>query len=170
MKKGSRQARQEALRQQKQKQRVIWGVGITGVLLLIFSAVMALRAQSIPSTNPADSEAIALGRQVYETQCASCHGVNLEGQAGWKEPNPDGSFRAPPHDETGHTWHHPDAQLFAITKHGTAALVGGDYKTRMEGFGDSLTDAEILAILAYVKSTWPPQIIARHNQVNAAQP
>ncbi len=28
MKKGSRRARQEALRRQKQKQRIIWGMGI----------------------------------------------------------------------------------------------------------------------------------------------
>ena len=117
-----------------------------------------------------DPAALALGKPLYAEHCASCHGAALEGEANWRQPDAEGYLPAPPHDETGHTWHHPDAQLFAITKHGTAALVGGDYKTRMEGFGDSLTDAEILAILAYVKSTWPPQIIARHNQVNAAQP
>ena len=80
-----------------------------------------------------------------------------------------GYLPAPPHDATGHTWHHPDTQLFAITRHGTAALVGNGYKSRMEGFGDTLSDDDILAVLAYIKSTWPPGIIARHNAINAAQ-
>ena len=158
MKKGSRRARQEALRQQKQKQRIIWGVGITGVLLLIFSAVMALRAQSIPSTNPADSDAIALGRQVYEIECASCHGVNLEGQADWQEPNLDGSFRAPPHDETGHTWHHNDAYLVESTKLGGARLPASQGVSAMPAYENILSDEQIGAVLAYIKSTWPSDI------------
>jgi hypothetical protein len=30
-----------------------------------------------------------------------------------------------------------------------------------------LSDAEIIAVLAYIKSTWPPRIIARHDRLNA---
>ena len=41
----------------------------------------------------------------YQEYCASCHGVNLEGQANWRSRNQDGTLPAPPHDETGHTWH-----------------------------------------------------------------
>ncbi len=116
-----------------------------------------------------DPAVLALGKPLYDDNCASCHGANLQGEPNWRDRDSDGYLPAPPHDASGHTWHHPDAQLFAITKHGTSALVGGDYKSRMDGFADSLSDAEILAILAYIKSTWPPQIIARHNQMNAAR-
>nr|WP_235857905.1 c-type cytochrome [Marimonas lutisalis] len=128
---------------------------------------MPATAQGLfPYTDPT---AVALGEQLYAETCAACHGDNLEGEPNWRQPDDEGYLPAPPHDATGHTWHHPDTQLFAITKHGTAALVGGDYKTRMTGFGDQLSDDEILAVLAYIKSTWPAQIIARHDRLNAAQ-
>ena len=36
---------------------------------------------------------------------------------------------APPHNETGHTWHHPDEMLFAITKYGREGLDAPDLDT-----------------------------------------
>ena len=114
-----------------------------------------------------DPATLALGKPLYDDNCASCHGTNLEGEANWRKRDADGYLPAPPHDASGHTWHHPDEQLFAITKHGTSALVGNGYQSRMAGFSDHLSDEEILAVLAYIKSTWSPQIIARHNQMNA---
>lgn len=116
-----------------------------------------------------DNTATARGEALYGEYCASCHGADLSGQGDWRVPDAEGYMPAPPHDRTGHTWHHPDSQLFAITKHGTEAMVGGSYKSRMIGFGDTLSDDDILAVLAYIKSTWPPGIIARHNAINAAQ-
>ena len=67
---------------------------------------------------PENLELVALGKQVYATQCASCHGANLEGQTNWQVRGPDGKLPAPPHDQTGHTWHHSDAHLFELTKYG----------------------------------------------------
>jgi hypothetical protein len=85
----------------------------------------------------------------------------LEGEPNWRRRKPDGLLPAPPHDETGHTWHHPDGQLFEITKRGTAALVGSDYRTAMGPFGAVLSDDEIRAVLDYIKSRWPENIRAR---------
>jgi mono/diheme cytochrome c family protein len=61
---------------------------------------------------------------------------------------------APPHDETGHTWHHSDQDLFDITKLGVGGVVAG-YESDMPAFGDILSDKEITAALAFIKSTWP---------------
>lgn len=115
-----------------------------------------------------DSGIVAAGKEIYVAQCASCHGASLEGQPNWRERGADGYLPAPPHDETGHTWHHPDAQLFEITRLGTETVVGGGYRSQMIGFNDVLTDDEIRAVLAYIKSTWPARIIERHDGMNEA--
>jgi mono/diheme cytochrome c family protein len=116
-----------------------------------------------------DAEVVALGAEIYDANCASCHGADLEGQGGdWRVPDAEGYLPAPPHDETGHTWHHPDEILIAVTTQGTAALVGGDYRSNMAGFGEVLSAAEIVAVLSYIKSTWPEEVIEIHNEINAA--
>lgn len=114
-----------------------------------------------------EAAATARGAGIYAEHCASCHGAALEGEPDWRERDADGYLPAPPHDESGHTWHHPDLQLFEITKYGTERIVGGGYKSRMAGYEGVLGDDEIIAVLAYIKSTWPPEIIDRHNQINA---
>ena len=113
-----------------------------------------------------DAASVARGQQVYAEYCASCHGAALEGEPDWRQADESGLLPAPPHDETGHTWHHPDAQLFELTKRGPAAIVGGGYESNMPGFDGVLTDQEIWDVLAYIKSTWPARIIEIHNQRN----
>ncbi|MDH0367873.1 cytochrome c [Brucella anthropi] len=130
--------------------RVLIGLGITAGAIIIGSwTFVVLR------TNGEDAATIAAGRTIYGDHCAACHGVQLEGQADWKTPLPSGRLPAPPHDASGHTWHHADEMLFRIVKEGTAAVVGGNYESDMPGFGDTLGDAEIRAVLAFIKSTWP---------------
>ncbi|WP_343039054.1 cytochrome c [Propylenella binzhouense] len=90
---------------------------------------------------------MADGRQIYADQCAACHGVDLEGQPEWRRPPPSGRLPAPPHDESGHTWHHPDELLFRIVKESTASIVGGGYESDMPGFAGVMSDAEIRAVL-----------------------
>lgn len=113
-----------------------------------------------------DAEVVAQGQVLYGEYCASCHGTNLEGEPNWRDRDADGYLPAPPHDETGHTWHHPDQQLARITKLGTAEIVGNGYKSNMIGFGEMISDEEIIAVLSYIKSTWPEQVIAKHNEIN----
>ena len=67
-----------------------------------------------------DAKVLATGASVYQTHCAACHGARLEGQPRWRERDSQGRMPAPPHDASGHTWHHPDQLLFDITKHGVA--------------------------------------------------
>lgn len=108
-----------------------------------------------PAIDAADPAQVALGRRVYAERCASCHGASLEGQPDWRSRRPDGRLPAPPHDVSGHSWHHPDSVLFRITRHGPAAIVGEGYESDMPGFEGVLSDAEIRAALAFIKSTWP---------------
>jgi len=120
-------------------------------------------AQSSPSTMSVDDYPIDLvaGEILYAENCAACHGANLEGQGDWRTPGADGRLPAPPHDETGHTWHHPDSLLFTYTKLGgvaTLAEQGIDFNSGMPGFESLLTDAEIWNTLAFIKSKWPERM------------
>lgn len=117
--------------------------------------------------DPGDTAQVALGRTIYAENCASCHGVNLEGQPDWRIRKPDGRLPAPPHDETGHTWHHPDEHLFRLTKLGLKPpLAPEGYKSDMPAFEGKLTDDQIWAVLASIKSTWSKRILARQNGRN----
>lgn len=106
----------------------------------------------------ASAETIALGKKLYIDNCLSCHGDKLQGQPNWKIRKADGKLPAPPHDETGHTWHHPDQVLFDLTKYGPAAMAGQGYQSDMPGYEGILSDDEIRAVLNYIKSTWPEEI------------
>lgn len=107
------------------------------------------------TTQGVPAAVLAEGETLYGEHCAACHGAELEGQPDWQVPLPSGRLPAPPHDPSGHTWHHPDNVLFEITKRGTAAVVGGGYESDMPAFDGILSDDQIRAVVAYIKSTWP---------------
>jgi mono/diheme cytochrome c family protein len=136
------------------------------------AAAMALRAMSLfaaegpTKPDPDDSALVARGKAVYDQHCASCHGAKLEGQPNWRHRLANGRAPAPPHDPTGHTWHHSDKQLFDMTKIGPAGLLPG-YESDMPGFKDILSDADIWAVLSYIESTWPSEIRQRQMRMNA---
>ena len=117
---------------------------------------------------PDDKKIVAKGKILYQNNCASCHGINLQGEANWKNPDEDGLMPAPPHDATGHTFHHSDKLLFDIVKYGLAKVANlDDYKTNMPIYQDILSDEQIIAIMSYIKSTWPEEIRKRHDEINA---
>ena len=108
-----------------------------------------------PRADPRDTRLVELGATIYAQNCAACHGARLEGQPQWQRRLPSGRMPAPPHDETGHTWHHPDRMLFAMTRDGLVPpYAPKDYSSDMPAFRDKLTDDEIWAVLAYIKSHW----------------
>lgn len=127
-----------------------------------------LKAGAAQRADPGDPKLVERGRPVYEAHCAACHGARLEGQPNWEIRLPNGRMPAPPHDASGHTWHHPDAILFGITRHG---LVPGKYappgyQSDMPAFGGKLSDEEIAAVLAFIKSNWPPEIQRRQAEID----
>lgn len=140
---------------------------VAGIAVVGAGLAYALLPNGGPRADPADATLVARGREVYAAHCASCHGASLEGQPDWQRRLPSGRLPAPPHDASGHTWHHPDRVLFEIVKHGVAPFAPAGYESDMPEFADALTDAEIWATLAYIKSTWPAEIRARHAALNA---
>lgn len=102
----------------------------------------------------ADGNMLKRGRKIYSKACASCHGRRLQGEPNWKQPKADGTLPAPPHDDSGHTWHHPDGFLFAYTKLGGQRFMPEGRKSGMPGFGNSLSDRQIVDVLAYIKANW----------------
>lgn len=133
---------------------------VGGVLYGVFGSTQPVRI------DPADRAQVDLGRKLYVEACASCHGANLEGQPNWQKRLPSGRLPAPPHDASGHTWHHADAVLFAITKNGLVAGVTAPkgYVSDMPAFSLSMSDDDILAVLAYIKSTWPEKMAAAQRE------
>lgn len=114
---------------------------------------------------------LEIGERVYQAHCAACHGVDLEGEPEWKSPNPDGSFRAPPHDESGHTWHHSDRYLLERIQTGVATLDPATQRlSNMPAYGDQLSDEEIEAVLTFIKASWPPDIQEIQAERTAADP
>jgi len=107
---------------------------------------------------------IETGAALYAGNCASCHGAELDGQPDWRSPGEDGVLPAPPHDASGHTWHHDTPLLLEYTlKGGQAALeargVKG-FKSGMPAFEETLSEDQVLDILAFIRSTWPERVQA----------
>ena len=85
-----------------------------------------------------------LGQRVYYRYCAACHG--RDGRGSWRAV----LFLLRPGDLTDGTrmLGHSDQYLFDLVKHGGAPLG----KPGMPGFGFNLTDEQIRAVVAYVRS------------------
>ncbi len=145
-----------------------WGIAVVAILLAVgIWLALAPREFDLRSADATDPELVDLGRKVYVLNCAQCHGIALEGQPNWRQRLPDGNLPAPPHDETGHTWHHADQILFEITKFGRLKDAPPSILSSMPRFDERLSDKEIWASLAYIKSHWPKQLLDRQQSITA---
>lgn len=149
--------------------RLLWA---TAGLMLI--ALIAALAWGTGTQKPPDdlaflgrtvtSEQLGLGQVLYAQNCASCHGANLEGQPNWRRRLDTGRMPAPPHDESGHTWHHSDQDLFKMTKFGVGAVIPG-YESDMPAFEGILSDQQIIFVLTYIKRRWSEQIQVKQAEI-----
>lgn len=123
------------------------------ILILLCSTSIASANHELEDRN------LSAGQILYTNNCASCHGAKLEGQPNWQSPNSDGILPAPPHDATGHTWHHDNELLFEYTKLGGKGALAArgitDFNSGMPAFDGVVSDEDIWDILAFIKSTWP---------------
>lgn len=143
---------------------IVAAVAIVGVMV---GAAYLYRATSIgPSPNLREPHRIAAGKSIYDRHCASCHGGNLEGQPNWTSRLPNGRMPAPPHDDSGHTWHHSNQVLFALTKYGMKPpYAPAGYQSDMPAFARTLSDDDIWNVLAFIQSRWSAQVRARHDRL-----
>ena len=143
---------------------------LIAMILILAGCEQASSGFEDSRADPGDAGRVALGERVYAQHCASCHGARLEGQPNWRSRLPNGRLPAPPHDETGHTWHHADALLFAITKQGIVPpYAPAGYESDMPAFGRTLSDDEIWAVLAFIKSRWTaPEVREARAQMSAS--
>src|SRR5579862_5142749 len=136
-------------------------LGGAAVAMLAASAVataLPLRTPAAPRGHFADAEnaeTVLVGKKLYASHCASCHGRKLQGQLLWQVRDEFAGRRAPAHDQTGHTWQHSDEELFQMVKFGRFSSTPATVKSYMPGFADNLNDAQILTAVAYIKATWP---------------
>lgn len=127
----------------------------------------AASGDNLVKADPKNMHQVERGQVIYKKFCAACHGENLEGQPNWHRRKPNGKLPAPPHDETGHTWHHSDDVLFGITKHGLVEpYAPANYQSDMPAWGDTLKDSDIWAVLAYIKSRWPEKARKHQDGIN----
>ena len=138
---------------------------VFSIMLIGFYAYTMNKDNKI-SLMPNDASLVSLGQKIYLQNCASCHGVKLEGQKNWQTRDDEGYLLAPPHDETGHTWHHTDEYLFLMTKYGIEKIIGKKYPNNMPAYEDILSDKEIIAVLSFIKSSWQKKIQEIHNNIN----
>ncbi len=111
---------------------------------------VVINGTAVPPVPTLDADRVAQGAALYAQNCASCHGAKLEGVPNWKKTLPDGALPPPPHDSSGHTWHHADALLLGII------AAGGDpaFDSTMPAFKDRLTIDQMRLILDFIKTSW----------------
>jgi mono/diheme cytochrome c family protein len=135
-------------------------------LIAAGTAAWLVQRKFVPPIAADDPRQVALGASVYATRCAQCHGANLEGQPNWRERQANGRLPAPPHDDSGHSWHHPDEILFGITRNGMAPYAPAGYESDMPAFANALTDEQIAAVIAFIESRWSAPIRAQHARID----
>lgn len=134
----------------------------------LIAVAIGTPGQGLASHAPAEGP-LRAGSLVYAEHCASCHGADLEGQPDWQSSEPDGTLRAPHHDDSGHTWHHADQLLLdyvtlggaeTLRRLGVTGVVSG-----MPAFGEALSPSEIEAVLHYIATHWSERARAYQDEV-----
>jgi len=141
---------------------------LLALVIIVFVGAIVVIDQVNRQTNRTPASAVSLeerGKILYDARCAVCHGGNLQGQPNWQRARSDGTYPAPPHDASGHTWHHSDQYFIDVTLSGGAAVTGVPTNA-MPGFAGSLSEADVKAILAYIKTSWPDDVRAKQAALN----
>jgi len=115
-------------------------------LAQLLGAALAVVLVGCAAEDPVNDGDVALerGEVLYDMHCAQCHGGATGG---------DITDIPPRHNAEGHTWHHADCELERIVLEGMPQREGFP---EMPAFGDQLSEEEVEAILAHIKTWWEP--------------
>jgi mono/diheme cytochrome c family protein len=100
---------------------------------------------------------VSQGQQLFADHCAACHGAQAQGAQNWMQPDAIGNRPAPPLNGTGHAWHHSLADLANTISVGRGNMPAWQFK---------LSDAEIMAVLAWTQSQWPAPTYTAWSEAN----
>lgn len=114
------------------------------------TGVASLGDRRVPATLAAgaggDEGSVVDGRQIYTTTCQACHQATGQGLPGVFPPL------------AGASWVTGDANIPAqIVLHGLTGPIevgGTTYNGAMPGFGTQLNDAQIAAVLTFIRAEW----------------
>jgi mono/diheme cytochrome c family protein len=114
---------------------------------------LAIAALSFLGLQSAQGQQIATGAELYRASCAACHGPDGKG------PPPERKLTVPTPDLTDCSFasREPDADWIAVMHQGGPVRA---FDSSMPAFGESLSKAELNAILAHVRTLctdrrWP---------------
>jgi len=138
-------------------------IGLTAVVLILAGGYPLFCSADPASSSIAssDAEIIALGGRLFAQNCRPCHGDKAVGEnpatplGGWNKAGPI----APALNGSGHAWHHPPRYFFHTIRNGSS--MNG---SRMIGWAGRMSDAEIVAVIAYFQSLWPEHIKDAYRQ------
>lgn len=89
------------------------------------------------------------GQQIFQTNCQSCHGIEAVGETYSTEGlTTEGYLFAPALNGSMHGWHHSDEQLVKTI------LEGSPRTDKMPAWKGTLTEADAMAAIAYLKTLW----------------
>jgi len=142
---------------QKLKMTTVYSARLGLLISLLFTATVQAESRWY------DQATVDQGATLYSQNCASCHGINAEGTADWKETDANGNFPPPPLNGSAHAWHHNKDLLKRTIREGGIKLGG-----LMPGFADKLSDEEMDAVIAYFQSKWPDNVYQKWASANEA--
>ena len=103
--------------------------------------------QAAEKKNPvkADDTSIAAGKQVFEKQCAACHGATGKGDGKMA-----GELNPKPSDLTDADWKHgaTDGELYLV-------IHDGSKNTGMKPFASKITEHQIWDVINYIRTLGP---------------
>ena len=115
-------------------------VGVVAGVVLLFGAFGAGDGAAVRNPIPPTQESVAAGRDLYQTNCQSCHG-----EYGFGDGPAAVGLNPPAADLTIHVPLHPDRALFEFIRDGVPG-------TSMAAQGDRLTDDEMWHLVNFIQT------------------